>query len=136
MSSFFNFSECWDGEPNNRPDMNQVVDRLKAIIAKTTTIATECYPTDEQRQGLGSDNINVSSNFSNSLLHNFNEIKSMTTSIKQDANENTLDLSIIVDELVNLIFKETSKGNDEKVRKQHILDHIDNHRIILQEFYN
>src|ERR1043165_8903333 len=106
MSSFFNFSECWDGEPNNRPDINKVVDRLEAIIAKTTTITTECYPTDEQRQELGSDNINVSSNFSNSLLHNFNEIKSTTTSIyRQDANENILDFGIIMDELVNLIFK-------------------------------
>src|ERR1044071_9670221 len=117
--------------------MNQVVDRLKAIIAKTTTIATECYPTDEERQGLGSDNINVSSNFNNSLLHNFNEIKSTTTSIKQDANENILDLGIIVDELVNLIFKDTSEGKKKEIRKQHILDHINNnHRIILQEFYN
>src|ERR1043165_319832 len=127
MSSFFNFSECWDGEPNNRPDINKVVDRLEAIIAKTTTITAECYPTDEQRQELGSDNIDVSSNFSNSLLHNFNEIKSTTTSIKQDANENTLDLSIIVDELVNLIFKDTSEGKKKEIRKQHILDHIDNH---------
>src|ERR1043165_8512625 len=112
--------------------MNQVVDRLGAIITKTT-MTMEYYPTDEE---LGSDNINVFSNFSNSLLHNFNEIKSTTTSIRQDANENILDLGIVTDELVNLIFNETNKGKVEKVRKQHILDNINNHGIIPQEIYN
>ena len=111
--------------------MNQVVDRLGAMITKTT-MTMEYYPTDEE---LGSDNINVFSNFS-SLLHNFNEIKSTTTSIRQDANENILDLGIVTDELVNLIFNETNKGKVEKVKKQHILDNINNHGIIPQEIYN
>ena len=85
----------------------------------------EYNPTDEQKQELGSDNINVSSNFSNSLLHNFNEI-----------NENILDLGTIIDELVNLISNETSERREKEIRKQHILDHIDNYGIIPQEFYN
>ncbi|CAI2201324.1 237_t:CDS:1, partial [Funneliformis geosporum] len=27
---------CWDNEPDNRPDMSQVVDRLNSIITKLT----------------------------------------------------------------------------------------------------
>ncbi|GBB88932.1 hypothetical protein RclHR1_15550002 [Rhizophagus clarus] len=28
------YKDCWDGEPNNRPTINQVVDRLKSIISE------------------------------------------------------------------------------------------------------
>src|ERR1043165_4813765 len=113
-------SECWNGEPDNRPDMKQVVDRLKAMVTKTTMIM-EYYPENEQRQELGSDNINVSSNLENSLygiLLNFDkmEIESTTIPIKQNIDENILDLGIVLDELVNLIFKETNEGKEEKVR--------------------
>src|ERR1043166_7467837 len=108
--------ECWDGEPNNRPDMNQVVARLKAMITITTI---EYYPMDEQSQELDSDNTNVSSNNSNSSLLHTGDF--LPTTSEQDANENSLDLSIVIDELVNLIFKETREGKKEKVRKQHIL---------------
>ena len=75
------FSECWDSEPDNRPDMNQVVYRLKAMISKTTM--TKRHSTNEQKQDLGSDNVNASSNFFYSIF-GFNKSKknSTTTSIK------------------------------------------------------
>src|ERR1044072_8967344 len=50
--------------------------------------------------------------------------------------ENILDLSIIIDELFNLISKETNEGKGEKVIKQHVLNYINSHKIILQEIYN
>ncbi|CAB4388491.1 unnamed protein product [Rhizophagus irregularis] len=34
------YTECWNGEPDNRPTINQVVERLKEIITKTN-ITTE-----------------------------------------------------------------------------------------------
>ena len=46
------------------------------------------------------------------------------------------DLSIVINESVNLIFKELNKGEDRKIIKQHILNYINNHKIILQEVYN
>ena len=123
--------------------MNQIVNRLKSMITKTT-ITMKYYTSNEQRQEiheLGSDNINVYSNYNDSLygvLLNFDkmEIESATVPIKQNIDENILDLGIVIDELVNLIFKETNEGKKKEVRNQHILDHIDNHKIILQEFYN
>ncbi|CAB4388131.1 unnamed protein product [Rhizophagus irregularis] len=33
------YTKCWDGEPDNRPNIYQVVDRLKGMITKTDAIA-------------------------------------------------------------------------------------------------
>ena len=59
------FSECWDGEPDNRPDMNQVVAKLKTMITQTTTL-TNNYPTDEE---LSSNTVNNSSNINEDFLN-------------------------------------------------------------------
>ena len=88
------------------------------------------------------DNIDSSSNTNNSLhefFQNFNkinikEIEPTSKNINKYIFEG--DLSIITDELVNLIFKELNKGNERKLIKQHVLNYISNHKIILQEIYN
>ncbi|RGB42635.1 hypothetical protein C1646_750678 [Rhizophagus diaphanus] len=46
------YIECWDGEPCNRPTINQVVERLKtilmkSIILKTISIAGNCFSLPE-----------------------------------------------------------------------------------------
>src|SRR6266496_1572926 len=81
---------------------------------------------------LNSDNVNLSN------INNFNniKIKEIEPTIK-NINEYIFegDLSIVIDELVNLIFKELNEGKDKKIIKQHILNY-DHHKIILQEIYN
>ncbi|CAB4395991.1 unnamed protein product [Rhizophagus irregularis] len=42
------YTKCWDGEPDNRPTINQVVDLLKAIIAKTDIIMKNRQLLNEQ----------------------------------------------------------------------------------------
>ena len=124
--------------------MDQVVTKLKAMITKTTT-ATENHLADKLKLELSSNyvnNVDNSSNINNSLygvLVNFDkmEIEPTTVSIKQDINETILDLSIVViDELVNFIFKEINEGKEESVRKQHVLGYIKNHKMTSQEIYN
>ena len=51
----------------------------------------------------------------------------------QVTNEN---LSIAIDELFNLVSKETVEGKEIKVIKQHVLDYIHNHKIISQVIYD
>ncbi|GBB88831.1 hypothetical protein RclHR1_15440002 [Rhizophagus clarus] len=46
------------------------------------------------------------------------------------------DLGIIVNELINLTFKDLNKEDEDNVRKQHIFNYIENHNIILLELYN
>ncbi|CAB4388451.1 unnamed protein product [Rhizophagus irregularis] len=48
------YTECWDNEPDNRPTINQVLERLKEIITKTTEnhqteLNLQSIPTDEQK---------------------------------------------------------------------------------------
>jgi TPR repeat protein len=54
----------------------------------------------------------------------------------QDINENPLDLSNIIDELINLILKEINEGKEERAIKKHVLNYINKHKIILQEIYD
>ncbi|UZO08229.1 uncharacterized protein OCT59_028487 [Rhizophagus irregularis] len=75
------FIECWDGEPNNRPSMNQVVNKF-------------------------------------------------------DKFKNYFLIKRMIDEFVSLIFKEVNEGKEEKVRKQHVLNYIDDHEINSQEICN
>src|SRR5438067_1322884 len=64
---------------------------------------------------------------------NIKEIEPTTQNICENIFEE--DLSIVINELVNLTFKEINEGKDKGVRKQHILDYINNHKIDLQEIH-
>src|SRR6266542_3834668 len=63
------------------------------------------------------------------------EIKPKTQDIKETIFEE--DLSIIIDELVNLYFEEViNKGKIKNERKQFVLDYFNSYKINLQEIYN
>ncbi|RGB29655.1 hypothetical protein C1646_766345 [Rhizophagus diaphanus] len=56
----------------------------------------------------------------------------------QNINKNICEenLSIVIDELVNLYFKMANEGKEESVSKQYVLDYINNHKINLREIYH
>src|SRR3954468_21433542 len=127
MFYIYTFLECWDGEPDNRPAMNQVASRLKEIIEKTNII-TEYYQIDNYELNTQS---NTSSNISqSSQMIRIMEIESTTTSIP---NKNILGLSIVIDELVILIIKKLNEGKDGKAIKQHVFDYMNDHKIMPQK---
>ncbi|GBB91177.1 hypothetical protein RclHR1_18310005 [Rhizophagus clarus] len=118
------YTECWDNEPVNRPTINQVVDKLKAIITKTNVTKS---------------NVNSSHEGLLQIIQNFNKMNIMEIEpITQNINESIFeeDLGIVIDDLVNLYFKEINEGKEESVRKQHLFDYINNHKLNLQEIYN
>ncbi|EXX72087.1 uncharacterized protein OCT59_023608 [Rhizophagus irregularis] len=93
---------------------------------------------------LNLDNID-SSNTNNSLkgfsqiIQNFdkiniNEIEPITQNIHENIFEE--DLSIIIDEMINLIFKGLNEGKDEEILKNNIINYINNHKILTPEIYN
>ncbi|GBC32783.2 hypothetical protein RIR_jg12181.t1 [Rhizophagus irregularis DAOM 181602=DAOM 197198] len=67
------YTECWNGEPDNRPTINQVVERLKSITT-ITNITIKDYETGLNLQSKSTDgqkfnqiNVDTPSNIDNSL---------------------------------------------------------------------
>ncbi|CAI2201702.1 17690_t:CDS:1, partial [Funneliformis geosporum] len=72
---------CWDNEPDNRPDMSQVVDRLNSIITKLTMKENKKMNIDDEAS-LYSSSVIASSNINNSLhgdvsrlIENYDQMK-------------------------------------------------------------
>jgi TPR repeat protein len=95
---------------------------------------------------LNSDN-NDLSNINNSLyefsqiVQNFSKfsIKEIEPTTQKNIHENIFEeeLSIVIDELVNIYLKELKEGKERKVRRQNTLDYIkNNYKINLQEIIN
>jgi TPR repeat protein len=110
--------------------MNQVVDKLKAFIAKTTQLSN-------------SSNVNQSDT-NNCLLYEklsrmidiniTKEIEPTTKDIHNVIFEE--DLCFVIDEFVNIYFKEMNEGKEESVCKKNAFDYINKCNINLQEIYN
>ena len=97
--------ECWDGEPDNRPTIYQVVAQLKAIITTTENIQSSSkQELNLNNVGALSTNINSESQGELSrLIQNFDkmntkEIDSIVVSSKQENLLSKKDFNIIIDE--------------------------------------
>jgi TPR repeat protein len=82
---------------------------------------------------------NNSLNELSQIIQNFvkldiKEIEPITQNIHENIFEE--DLSIVIDELVNLIFKGLNEGIEEEILKHHVLNYINNQKIIIQEIYD
>ncbi|GBC22040.2 kinase-like domain-containing protein [Rhizophagus irregularis DAOM 181602=DAOM 197198] len=140
------YTGCWNGEPINRPNIHEVVNRLK-FISNSSNSVTTCQQNDISNQtnsklseiltpsstiiSLHGELSQMIESFNNM---NTNEIDMMTSTIKQiNDNVSSENLSIIVDEIVDLIFK---VGNKWNVVEQHVLNYLNNHNINSKEIYN
>ncbi|GBC22501.2 kinase-like domain-containing protein [Rhizophagus irregularis DAOM 181602=DAOM 197198] len=70
------YTGCWDGEPDNRPNIHQVVDWLKEMITKTDAIANNLQSLDKQEFNKASLSINglESQEELSQLIQNFNKM--------------------------------------------------------------
>ncbi|CAB4438333.1 unnamed protein product [Rhizophagus irregularis] len=137
------YTECWNNEPSKRPTIHEVVNRLKVFISNSNSMKqndisdqNNLIPnentTPNSRDSLHEELSQMIQNFSNI---NTNEIDGMFTNdqIKKNLSSEK-SLSIITNEIVDLIFKEVNKGI-EKV-EQHVLDYLNNYKIKSEEIYN
>jgi TPR repeat protein len=148
------FLECWNSEPDKRPTINQVVERLKEIITKVNII-TENYQTGLNLQSTTTDEqkfnpINIDT-FSNTdislhgkmskLIQNFYKMNTKEIISTTLTNKNILpekNLNKIVNNIVNYIFKVANKGKEAAVLIKNIkiiLDYFNNNNINSQEIY-
>ncbi|RIA82399.1 kinase-like domain-containing protein [Glomus cerebriforme] len=107
------YTDCWNGEPDKRPTIKNVVDKLKESSDQIINeIISDERPT----------------------------IKDVVDKLKEPSNQiiNEIILpknnfSAIVDELVDLLNKVEEKNNDNEI--QIILKHLDSHNVNSQEIY-
>ncbi|GBC14798.2 kinase-like domain-containing protein [Rhizophagus irregularis DAOM 181602=DAOM 197198] len=108
------YTDCWDSEPDNRPTIDQVVERLKAMITKTSMI-TENHQIKPDLQ-----------------LQNFDMIDTKEI-IPLSSEKSEKNFSKIINEIVEFIFKLEKDGKESY---RYIFDHFDGHNIKYQEIYN
>ncbi|POG74927.1 kinase-like domain-containing protein, partial [Rhizophagus irregularis DAOM 181602=DAOM 197198] len=140
------YTKCWDGEPDNRPNIYQVFDWLNAIITKTDVIIENHQISNEQEL----NETSLSTNANNSemqgdlsqLIQNFDKmdtkgIDSITVlSSKQETLSTEKDFNIVVDEINDFIFLLKNKGIEQKSEKQQVIEYFNDHNINSQEIYD
>uniref|UniRef100_U9US91 Protein kinase domain-containing protein n=1 Tax=Rhizophagus irregularis (strain DAOM 181602 / DAOM 197198 / MUCL 43194) TaxID=747089 RepID=U9US91_RHIID len=143
------YTDCWDGEPDNRPTIDQVAERLKAMITKTSMITenlqikSSLQLSDEQ--DINPANVNTTSIVSNSYHGKLSQIQKfdkMNTKeiISLSTNEQIINESILseknlskINEIVEFIFRLTKVGENPY---EYIFDYFDRRDIKSQEIYN
>ncbi|CAB4404698.1 unnamed protein product [Rhizophagus irregularis] len=153
------YTECWDGEPYNRPTTREIVTRLKDIISgnspstlKEIPIISLSTPDSSQHGNLSKliedlhkmntrdlDRLDTSTTRSLSIYYSIPEMKMSETfsQIIRPNNEVTeKDLSTNVDEIVKFYLKLLNEGKDSTTRKRHVLKYLENNEITKEEIYN
>ncbi|GBC21990.2 kinase-like domain-containing protein [Rhizophagus irregularis DAOM 181602=DAOM 197198] len=106
------YTECWNGELNNRPTIHEVVDRLKNFTPRSKRRRYEYLTPDSLENSLHEDLSQMIHDFDNK---NSDEINNMTSTNK--INENILsekDLIMIINEINDLILEKLKKGDATK----------------------
>ncbi|GBB87807.1 hypothetical protein RclHR1_01430016 [Rhizophagus clarus] len=163
------YTECWNGEPDKRPTINQVVERLKTkmnVLTKNyqAKLSSQLTSTDNQNfnpanidtstnnslhgemsqiiQNFNPANIDTSSNTDNSLhgemsqfIQDFDKMNTKEVLFTTLSNEN---ISIIVNDIVNYIFKILNEGKESTLIKnpKKILDYFNKNNINSREIYD
>ncbi|EXX65232.1 Cdc15p [Rhizophagus irregularis DAOM 197198w] len=144
------YTDCWDGESNNRPTINQVIERLKSMMITKTTIITENYhiKSDLQlsdEQDINPTNVNTSSSINDSyhgelsqIIQNFDKmnIKEIAPTVSTSEMFNIInssEMNLIINEIVEFIFKLNNRG---KSAYDYIFDCFNDHNINSFEIYS
>ncbi|RGB28115.1 hypothetical protein C1646_657692 [Rhizophagus diaphanus] len=136
------YTKCWDGEPDNRPTIYQVVDWLNSMITKEDVIIENHQMSNKKElneTSLSTNNSELQGDLSQ-LIQNFDkinikEIDPMAILSKQENHLIEDDFDIIVDEIYDFIFKLIIIGLELESEKQRAIGYFNDHNINLQEFY-
>ncbi|RGB42646.1 kinase-like domain-containing protein [Rhizophagus diaphanus] len=158
------YSECWDGDPDKRPTIQEVVERLKSMVSQSdTTSSQQQFESDQipsKNMTMNSAESYASHGDLSRIIQSFNKMnmESFTsTSNKQGfvLPENELNLNAVesamsssdieppqnaeVEEIIKFIFEVTNRineVNEKSFRKKHILDYLKNNNINSQEIFD
>ncbi|CAI2177922.1 8907_t:CDS:2, partial [Funneliformis geosporum] len=142
------YTDCWDGEPDKRPKMIQVVERLGAIISPTDTTADNCkldycdttIHASNKSQFVSRTIDDYSSQGElNRVIQNLDQMGSKEIIEAFEEHESISeeeDLNNVIDEIVSFIFNITNEGKELRIRNQHVFDYFNNQYITSQEILN
>ncbi|EXX72240.1 uncharacterized protein OCT59_024004 [Rhizophagus irregularis] len=123
------YTDCWNNDPNDRPTINQVVEKLNAIILK------EDIQVPNKQQNVLKFHENIVNNSSygkmSQIIQNFSKIiiKEIEPSISSNLIMN--DFGIIITEIIFLL------ENIESERKKHeVINYLNDYNLTSQEIYN
>ncbi|UZO16541.1 uncharacterized protein OCT59_007926 [Rhizophagus irregularis] len=120
------YTDCWNNEPNNRPTINQVIGKLNAIILK------ENIQLSSEQQNIVETPRNINNNSlheeMSQLIQNFNNMNTeeMDTSISENNFDN------MINEIIFLL----ENNIEVEMRKDEIVNYLNNHNITSKEIYN
>ncbi|CAB4438027.1 unnamed protein product [Rhizophagus irregularis] len=129
------YTKCWDGEPDNRPTIYQVVDRLSAIITKTDIIIENPQLSSNQEFNEAPLSINNSKLQGELSKPNTKEIDTTAVSDKQEKSLTDKDFNRIFDEIKDLIInvKLLNKKIEGKLIKERAIENFNNYN---NDYYN
>ncbi|RGB39552.1 hypothetical protein C1646_472669 [Rhizophagus diaphanus] len=135
------YTDCWNIEPDDRPTINQVFDRLKKIVKKENVIIKDFHLFNDNNitqssnnqqpilNGEISENIDSLHGDLSQVIQNFNMMN--TKEIESSSNQFENNFNIIVHDIINLY-----DGYNREIKQQKILNYLNRHDIVLQEIYN
>src|ERR1044071_1568681 len=134
---FFHLLECWDSEPDNRPLMHEVVERLRAIISQSN-VTVHQQQNDNVVEKPSLDSVENSSYEGSSLEFNFYNmsINKMESTMANKNISSEKNLSKIVSEIIAFISKMLNEGTLFKLLKGKTLDYFSNRNINSKEIFN
>ncbi|PKC56366.1 hypothetical protein RhiirA1_474102 [Rhizophagus irregularis] len=129
------YTECWNIEPDNRPTINQVVVKLKAIMTKENIIIKDfhLYDNNKDIQSLNNQQpVNISESVYSlyGVLSKFIQSFNMMNTSMSSSNQFENSFDTIVSDLINLNYDSIEIG------KQKFLTYLNSRNITLQEFNN
>lgn len=80
-------SKCWDANPDNRPDFNQIVNELNGPIREEVMLNPEPMFSYTDEDYAAEDTTEVTNNEETTLLKNYNELK-----LELDETKHTLEV--------------------------------------------
>src|SRR3954447_8904053 len=90
--------ECWDDEPDNRPAMNKVVEKLNAIITKTNKIKNDQI--SNENSNLQSSELQIFYSMNNSFHGDLSQLN-------QNLNQMNVKELELTNETSNIIYDDT-----------------------------
>ncbi|CAI2175513.1 10360_t:CDS:2 [Funneliformis geosporum] len=124
------FLECWESDPDNRPAMNQVVDRLKAIMRTEDNSSrvepSHFYPSSMEK----SDNILSSTKRSYISKKNDKDLNVFSAPMDYRA-----DLNSIVAGLIALLIKAINEGKSREQLPSILQNYLSSHNFTIEKVY-